>query len=218
MSSSSASNPKGKNPSSPHINPASISTLSEFLLQAHTQHLVLDIGRGLRLINNQEFFEWENQQAPCRYPRRDNAWFCIAFWNEKLSSERYIWFIKLPLDENGLLMQAPRNQFLEIIVQALGKELEHSTDENAQLPENPYLFTPSQQQLADCNAHIKKHLQLHENSSQILLNYLSAPSVQDWQNIKLQDIANFVCMSNSEQQVLIARNLSTYPHAVASSL
>ena len=124
MSSSSSSNTQ--------TSASRINSLSEFLLQAHTQHLVFDMGRGLKPITNQLFFEWENQQSPCLYPRQDHAWFCIAFWNEKLSSERYIWFIKLPLDENGLMIQAARNQFLEIIIQALGKGLEHTQDENAQ--------------------------------------------------------------------------------------
>jgi hypothetical protein len=199
---------------------SNINSLSEFLLQAHTQHMVFDLGRGLRKIDNQTFFEWENQQSPCLYPRQEQAWFCIVFWNEKISQERYIWFIKLPIDENGLLQQAARNQFLEIIVQALGKELEHRQDENAQLPENPYVFTPSQQQLADCNAHIKQHLGLlaHDLESSALRHYLQAPSVQDWQQLKLQDIANYVCASTEAEQTQIAQNLQLYPLPLLSSL
>jgi hypothetical protein len=196
----------------------SINSLSEFLLQAHTQHLVFDMGRGLKPITNQLFFEWENQQSACFYPRQDHAWFCITFWNEKLSSERYIWFIKLPLDENGLVMPAARDQFLDIIVQALGKNLEHRQDENAQLPENPFVFVPSQQQLADCNAHIKKHLGLNEPTNSAITAYLSAPNVQAWEHLKLQDIANFVCNSTPEQQNMIASNIHIYPNAVANCL
>mgnify|MGYP000170960803 CR=1 FL=1 len=135
-----------------------ISTLSEFLLQAQTQYLVFDMGRGIRKIDNQVFFEWENQQEACAYPRQNHVWLCIVFWNEKLSHERYMWFVKLPLDEQGLIIPASRDQFLEIIVQALGKELEHSQDKQAELPENPFVFTPSQQQLADCNALISSSI------------------------------------------------------------
>lgn len=196
----------------------SINTLSEFLLQAHTQHMVLDLGRGLRLVDNQSFFEWENQQAPCAFPRQDHAWFCITFWNNKLSCERYIWFIKLPLDENGLMQQAARNQFLDIIIQALGKGLEHSADENAQLPDNPYIFTPSQQQLADCNAHIKQHLKLRIERNPALDSYLQAPSVQEWQHLKLQDIANYICESTPAQQALVAQNLALYPAPLLNCL
>ncbi len=216
------------------------STLSEFLLQAHTQYIIFDLGRGIRPVDNQVFFEWENQQHPCAYPRQGHMWTCIVFWNEKLSQERYIWFIKLPLDENGLLMQATRDAFIEIIINALGKELEHNQDKQAQLPENPYVFTPSQQQLADCNAHIRKHLALPRRDIQAATSYLKAPTLQSneqqWAHISVQDIADFVIYSvtgssttlstndaaetqqHRKNQYIIAENLSAYPLPVLSTL
>jgi hypothetical protein len=207
---------------------ASISTLSEFLLQAQTQHKVFDLGRGIRPISNQTFFEWENQLSPCAFPRQNHAWFCIAFWNKKLSEERFIWFIKLPLDENGLMISAALQQFLDIITQALGKELEHTQNSKAQLPENPYVFTPSQQQLADCNAHIKKSLGLETRNNTPALAYLHSPNaIQDpqaWAALSLQDIADFVIhpqpvyKTDQAFQLLIATNLNTYSAAVQNCL
>jgi hypothetical protein len=174
---------------------ASISTLSEFLLQAQTQYMLLDLGRGIRKINTQTFFDWEKQLAPCAFPRQDHGWFCVVFWNEKLSADQYIWFIKLPLDESGLIINAALSQFLEIIVQALGKQLEHTSNNQAQLPENPFVFTPSQQQLADCNAHIRKELALQSRVSSTSSKYLQAPNTlkdeQAWAALSLQDIADF---------------------------
>lgn len=212
-----------------------INTLSEFLLQAQTQYLVLDLGRGIRHIDNQVFFEWENQQSPCLYPRLDHAWFCIAFWNQQLSSEHYIWYLKLPLDEAGLLVQAARNQFLEIVVQALGKDLLSNKDENAQLPDNPFVFTPSQQQMADCNTHIRKHLALGSKSDsqwgKTVASYMYAPSMhpeQDiWQQFSVQDVSDFVIYPHSnpddiraseQHQQNIANNLSLYQQALLTCL
>jgi hypothetical protein len=207
---------------------SSISTLSEFLLQAQTQYKVFDLGRGIRNIDNQTFFEWENQQSPCAYPRQDHAWFCIVFWNERLNDEQYIWFIKLPLDENGLLISAALNQFLEIIVQALGQNLEHTQNSKAQLPENPFVFVPSQQQLADCNAHIRKVLNVKRSTNPKANAYLQAPSLvedeQAWASLSLQDIADFVIHPNSDNtssehiQRLIAQNLSAYAKPVLNCL
>lgn len=206
----------------------SISTLSEFLLQAHTQHHVFDVGRGIRKVANQTFFDWENQVAPCAYPRQDHAWFCIVFWNDKLNAQRYIWFIKLPLDENGLIVSAALQQFLDIIVQALGKELEHTENSQAQLPQNPYVFTPSQQQLADCNAHIRKVLALPSKDNTAALNYLKAPNAtcgqQVWEGLSLQDIADFVihpalgATNTNSLQTLIATNMAAYPGPVLNCL
>lgn len=214
---------------------ASISTLSEFLLQAQTQHMVFDMGRGIRKIDNQTFFEWENQQAPCAFPRLDHAWFCIVFWNEKLSDERYIWFVKLPLDENGLMMSAPLHQFLEIITQALGKGLEHTQNEQAQLPENPFVFVPSQQQLADCNAHIRAALRVNPRDNSKVSIYIQTPTLladeDGWANFSVQDIADFViqeCQASSHElqtqsnhssnQATIASNMSAYAPAVQNCL
>lgn len=215
--------------------PASISTLSEFLLQAQTQHMVFDLGRGIRKIDNQTFFEWENQQSPCQYPRLDHAWFCIVFWNEKLSDERYIWFVKLPLDENGLIISASLHQFLDIITQALGKGLEHTQNQQAQLPENPFVFVPNQQQLADCNAHIRQALGTVKRDNSKVSIYIQTPNLladqSEWANFTVQDIADFVvqeCQSSTEkldsqatqstQQNSIANNINAYDQAVQNCL
>lgn len=206
--------------------PAVISTLSEFLLQAQTRSLIFDLGRGIRRVQSDTFFEWENQQSPCAFPRQDHAWFCIAFWNEKLSTHHYIWFIKLPLDENGLIISASLQQFLDIIAQALGTQLQHTQDTQAQLPQNPYVFTPSQQQLADCNAHIKKALGLELVHNEKTIAYLQAPNAIDdneaWAALSLQDIADFVIhphyQTQSASQAIIAKNLAAYAPAVQNCL
>lgn len=208
-----------------------ISTISEFLLHAQTQFMVFDLGRGLRRIDNQQFFDWENQLAPCAYPRQDHAWFCISFWHSAASNtaqvqgakslnitEKYIWYIKLPLDENGLMIQASCNQFLEIVVTALGADLQHTENKDAQLPENPFIFQPSQQQLADCNAHIRKALQDTSRDNSKATHYMQAPSVQDWQSLSVQDIADYVSASNSHSdcatQSALALALIQLPHPV----
>ena len=199
-----------------------INTLSEFLLQAQTQYIVFDLGRGIKPIDNQQFFDWENQLAPCAYPRQEHAWFCICFWNEKESQEQYIWYIKLPLDENGLLIQAARNQFLEIVVTALGSQLQHTSNEEAQLPENPFVFQPSQQQLADCNAHIHKALKQTRAGNNKVVQYMQAPSVQDWQILSVQDIADYVSTSDSSDacpvQLTLAKHLMHLPVPMLSCL
>lgn len=199
-----------------------INTLSEFLLQAQTQYIVFDLGRGIKPIENQQFFDWENQLAPCAYPRQEHAWFCICFWNESESHERYIWYIKLPLDENGLLIQAARNQFLEIVVTALGSQLQHTSNEEAQLPENPFVFQPNQQQLADCNAHIRKALKQTRVGGNKVFQYMQAPSVQDWQVLSVQDIADYVSASDSSDscpvQLALAKHLKNLPAPMLSCL
>ena len=123
-----------------------INTISEFLLQAGTEYRVFDMARAIRPIEAQLFLEIESGTVPAPYPRQQHAWFGILFFNKQMSNERYIWFVKLPLDEQGLVIGAARQQFLQIVVEALGQTLDKQNNPNNQLPENPFTFVPNQQQ------------------------------------------------------------------------
>ena len=129
-----------------------INTISEFLLQAGTDYRVFDMARGIRQLESQLFLEIERATLPAPFPRQQHAWFGILFFDKKMSHERYIWFVKLPLDEQGLVIAAAQQQFLQLVIEALGQTLDKQNSTNNQLPENPFTFVPNQQQLADFNS------------------------------------------------------------------
>lgn len=169
-----------------------INTISEFLLQAGTDYRVFDMARGIRQLKSQLFLEIESATVPAPYPRQQYAWFGILFFNKKMSNERYIWFIKLPLDEQGLVIDAARQQFLQILIEALGQTLDNQKNPNNQLPENPFSFVPNQQQLADFNSigRVALNMPLSEHLD-LVEQYLLNPDQHDWRTISLQGIANF---------------------------
>jgi hypothetical protein len=172
-----------------------IHTISEFLLQAGTDYRVFDLGRGIRKLSNQAFLDVENAVIAAPYPRQQHAWFGIIFFNKQLNSEHFIWFVKLPLDEQGLLMAAARDHFLQIIVDALGQQLEHQAKTNGQLPENPYSFLPTQQQLADFNSISRLDFNLGQSQHYpAALAYFEQPEQQTWQQLSLQGIADFASL------------------------
>lgn len=170
-----------------------INSISEFLLHAGTEYLVFDMGRRLISIDSQTFLDIENGRAYAPYPRQQHAWFGIVFWNKQASTQHYIWFIKLPLDEQGLVVTATRNHFLEIIVDALGHAVAEDTEKAQTLPDNPYSFVPGQTQLAQFNALVKHTLKqpLNEEAQKVEA-YLKAPQLVDWQQISMQSVADFV--------------------------
>ena len=169
-----------------------INTISEFLLQAGTEYRVFDMARGIRPLESQLFLEIESATLPAPYPRQQNAWFGILFFNKQMSHERYIWFLKLPLDEQGLVIGAARQQFLQILVEALGQTLDKQNNPNNQLPENPFTFVPNQQQLADFNSigRVELDIPLSEHFD-LVKQYLTNPERLDWRTVRLQGIADF---------------------------
>lgn len=184
-----------------------ISSISEFLLQAKTEYRVFDMGRGIRPVPDQTFLELENGLLATPNPRLQHAWFGVIFFSRELSNEHYIWFLKLPLDEQGLVITATRNHFLQIITDALGQQLEHNKNAKGHLPENPYSFLPNQQQLADFNSISRSALSLPPSTYyQQAMNYFNHPKQQDWQQVPLQGIADIAALIHQEDTVTLIIN------------
>lgn len=176
-----------------------ITTLSQFLTTAKTQFQVYELGRRVQHIDMLAFHQIESLVTPYPYPIQGHAQFAIVFWNE--SQQHFIWFLKLPLDEQGLLSPAPRSQFIEMVLTALGQDpTQPLTDEQQdRLANNPFSFKPSQEKLAVFNALVRKQLGLSASIQyEFAVQYLSgqiAPS--EWQHIGLQGLSD-VCVRLGE--------------------
>jgi hypothetical protein len=192
-------------------NMSQINTISEFLLQAGTDYRVFDIARGIRPLASQLFLDIESATVPAPYPRQQHAWFGIVFFNKKMSNERYIWFVKLPIDEQGLVIGAARQQFLQTVIEALGQTLDKQNNINNQLPENPFTFVPNQQQLADFNSisRIELEMPLSEHLN-LAEQYLTEPERHDWRAVPLQGISDFTAsLPQHKGKRLLLKQFST---------
>ena len=198
-----------------------INSISEFLLQAGTEYLVFDLGRRIEPLDSQTFLDIENGQHIAPYPRQKHAWFGLVFWNKQASEQHYIWFVKLPIDEQGLVVTATRNHFLQIIVDALGQSIADETEKAQSLPDNPYSFVPTQSQLAQFNAQVRQQLSLPLSSSyEKVLAYVKAPSVVDWQTLPLQGIADLAASLDCHDEVasMIENGFTNFAPAFQQSL
>jgi GR25 family glycosyltransferase involved in LPS biosynthesis len=171
--------------------PSSIHSLSEFLLHAGTDYRIFDLGRGIYPLTSQQFLEMENADMPVPRPRQQHAWFAILFWQAQNEQQHYIWFLKLPLDEQGKIISASRNHFLQIIVDALGGQITGNTSTQEKLPDNPYSFVPDQNQMAQFSAlsRLSLALPMHQDTHKVKA-YLQSPAVVDWRQIPMQAIAD----------------------------
>lgn len=184
-----------------------ITTLSQFLTTAKTQFQVYELGRRVQHIDMLAFHQIESLVTPYPYPIQGHAQFAIVFWNE--SQQHFIWFLKLPLDEQGLLSPAPRSQFIEMVLTALGQDpTQPLTDEQQdRLANNPFSFKPSQEKLAVFNALVRKQLGLNASIQyEFAVQYLSGQiATSEWQHIGLQGLSD-VCVRlgelDHEQQLL----------------
>ncbi|MBR9726779.1 DUF3549 family protein [Shewanella intestini] len=184
-----------------------INTLSQFLTTANTQFQVYDLGRRVQSIDMMAFHQIEELAAPYPYPTQGHAHFAIVFWQQ--AETPYIWFLKLPLDERGLLSPAQRSHFLKMVLEALGRDPTQpiSDEQQETLSNHPFTFKPSQEKLAVFNALVRQQLGQQASSQyEFAVEYLSGQIHPDnWQQIGLQGIAD-VCIraeKNGHTQDLI---------------
>ncbi|ABE54829.1 conserved hypothetical protein [Shewanella denitrificans OS217] len=182
-----------------------ITTLSQFLTTANTQFQVYDLGRRVQHIDALAFHQIESLLAPYPYPIQGHAQLGLVFWQQ--SAQPYIWFLKLPLDEQGLLSPAPRSQFIQMILDALGRDLTQELTEaqQEQFANHPFSFKPNQHKLALFNALVRQQLgQPASSQYEFAAQYLSEQAVigessavenesHSWEQLGLQGIAD-VCV------------------------
>ncbi|WP_026375695.1 DUF3549 family protein [Aestuariibacter salexigens] len=177
-----------------------ISTISEFLLHAGTEYRVFDMGRTISELDGQTFLDIEHGSLPVPRPRQGHLWCGIVFFNRSQSAQHYVWFIKLPIDEQSRVVGASRQHFLQIIIDALGDTFEPQNDTQARLPDNPYSFVPSQSLLADFNSFSRATLKLPESQHfAAVQHYLQSPSVIDWRTLAHQGIADLAAKMPQQQ-------------------
>jgi len=201
---------------------STISSISELLTLSGSQYRVFDIGRKIDKLSKETFSKVEANQIPYPFPSQGHAFIAVAFW-QKQNSQPYLWFVKIPLDERGLLNLVARDHFIAIIIEALGAELNTSPNEQQEelLKSNPYHFTPPQYKLAYLNSLIS--VETNNNSSQFFsgaLSYLSGEKAWDnWQSIGVQGLNDFaVRLSEKSNQRILLKALPHLPKPVLQPL
>lgn len=198
-----------------------IDTISQLLTLSGSQYRIYDLGRRISKLSKNELNKIELNQIPYPFPLQGFAWIAIAFWQKK-STQPYLWFVKLPLDERGLLNQGARNHFIAIIIEALGADVTQIPDQNQEekLKANPYHFTPAQYKLAYLNSLLKKELkQPPSQYYQDVQAYFKKRTYTQWQNIGVQGLSDFTIRLDEENnQQLLIDSLPQLPAQVLSPI
>lgn len=173
-------------------------SLVEFLRQSDTQLRIFDMGRRVSKLPPETFNKVEQAQIVYPSPFMHHAWIALLMWNPKLKDQNVVWFLKLPLDEQGYLVQAARDDFMNRLYQNINNVISGDTKNDA-LQDNPFSFKPDQEKMAIFHAHATLAIgqptsQFYEEAQQYFAGQLG---FELWQNLGYQGIADLVVRHES---------------------
>jgi len=184
-----------------------ITTLSEFLHHSGAKYRIFDMGRRVVKLTPDEFVGFERATSAYPYPFKKTALLGLVFWDPNTPYKRYVWFLKLPLDEQGLLVQAARDEFLVMLLERVGECMLASDDGKAidsALKDSPYTFKPREDRMAAFNAQVTKSLALKPSQYyEAARRYFSGQEALDsWPSIGMQGVADVAARSDDINETL----------------
>lgn len=201
-----------------------MNTLTDFLEQSQCQFRIYDLGRKVTKISNQEFTKVAETTIPYPYPIQQHAFIAITFWQvKKQQQEHFIWFLKMPLDEQGLLKITAQTSFIKMVVEAMGNDLtvDISKEQQDSLANNPFIFKPNAEKLAIFNAAMNSaFIRPPSTFYPDAQAYFSGKSTWDtWQTLGIQGIADLAArLDHDNNQANLIAALPQLPQQPLQSL
>jgi hypothetical protein len=197
--------------------PLTVDTLTEFLTLGDTHYYIFDLSRLVQRIDNDDFAAMEAGQRPFPAPLQQHAWLGIVFWRHHQPKQPFIWFAKFPLDERGLLSHGARQHYLQIIMEALGRDLtaQPTAEQDELLKQNPYIFTPSEDKRAAFHAQVSRLLNLppsiYFEDAQAFLR--GGQCELQWQNLGVQGLHDVISQlhQDSSTRNALGQQFTTWP-------
>lgn len=188
-------------------------TIGELITQNGAQFKVFDMGRRIRELSLSEFSAFEAQTAVYPSPYLSHAWLGLMSWDATQPGHHHIWFIKLPLDEQGLIQPAARDAFVGYWLRVM----QHPKQEHG---EAPFSYQPDPHRMAYFHALAIQALeQASSKYYQATRNYLAGDlGYEQWQMLGLQGLAELVSRldedGNSELLAKAMAHLPSQPRTV----
>ena len=195
-------------------------TLTELFNKSGTAMRIYDLGRRIRSLGRDEFERIEAISTPYPTPYLHHAWIALVLWNPKQNSENAVWFLKLPLDEQGFMIPAVRDD----IVNRLLTNVQHSVDGvpvEDSLKENPFMFKPSDEKMAIFHAKAALDQGLAASAFyEPVQQFIADPTLSTgWENLSLQGLADFIVrLDATDNQSNLARSIANLPDALTAQI
>ena len=201
----------------------SIDSLHDFFVRTGAEVRLYHLGRRVVPCELESLRALEHDGAAWPAPWQSQARLAMVFRLGDLQ-DPLIWFLALPLDEQGQLDPAARDAFLQRLLETLGRNVqglgrEDSSEIDNLMKDNPLAFTPST--TFQAMLHARASHDFERPASQHLEPveaYLSGQQTLDWQALGLQGLADFAVRMDADAQHQLARSIATLPSEVLVSL
>jgi hypothetical protein len=169
-------------------------TLYELLERSGAQVRAYDIGRRIGPLEREAFLAFEQATAPYPRPMQRKAWIALVQDSAATGDEPVIWFLRLGLDEQGLLIQAERDYLLHRLLESV-QARHRGGDPQTFLQDNPCAFTPREDRMALFHAVLSADLGLPPSRfyAHALDYFRGKPGWDQWGFVGYQGIADLAC-------------------------
>jgi len=180
-------------------------TLTELLESSGAALRILDMGRRVVKVGRNRFLQFEQTAIPWPAPLVRQAWFGMLMQNDELP-EPLIWFLRMPLDEQGKLVLASRDYFIHRLLEAwqLNRQDEGGEITDA-LKDNPYVFKPRDDRMAVF--HARASVLMKQEPSRFYehaLTYFNGKhGWEQWSFVGYQGIADVAARFGENRETLV---------------
>ena len=182
-----------------------VPSLSGFLALSDAQYRLFDLGTQLRPLPDDSLAGLD-QGLPYPHPYLGYGWLVIFSWHPQASEQNSLWFLKLPLDEQGIVSAAAHGELVNRLYRSL--QTDDPQERQRLLSDHLFHFKPDGEKMAALHATATHLLALPASQYRPAATdfLLQNEAEADWQTIGLQGIADFVIRaSESELSQLAAR-------------
>lgn len=195
-----------------------LSTITEFLQSTGANIRVFDMGRRVARVGIEDFLRFERARIAWPYPFQQSAWIGLLFWDKETEkNDHFIWFVKLPLDEQGYLQQAARDEFLSRVLENVSRKLSDDKGQNDLedvMKDNPFAFRPKEERMAVFHALAgqvvgEQPSRFYEHAQE----YFSGKVGYDqWAFVGFQGIADVACrLDQDDNETMLVEALPKLP-------